>query len=166
MFDSNTMDSGSHSRHLAYDLKTGGAKPFKCVICHKWNTSAALTDCDQCHLVEATKHANFSIDINFDSTFATSGSYNGSPTPVSKTPGSAYGSCVTIYCHSNGTSVSTGTIPANMTPAWGSGTLACYSCHGNGIDNSMPNYDNGSPKANSHSAHSAKTCDNCLSPNN
>ena len=79
-------------------------------------------------LAEAAKHANFSIDINFDSTFATSGSYNGSPTPVSKAP--AYGSCATTYCHSNGTSVSTGTIPANMTPAWGSGTLACNSCHG------------------------------------
>ena len=158
MFDANIMDSGSHTRHLSYDLNTSGAKPFKCVICHKWNASAGLRDCDQCHTVKAAKHANSSIDINFDSTFATNGTYNGSPTPVSKSPGAAYGNCSNTYCHSNGTSVSTGAISNNTSPTWGTGSLTCNACH-----SYPPDYSNGSPKANSHQAHANAgiTCDKC-----
>ena len=35
----------------------------------------------------------------------------------------------------------------------GPGTLACNSCHGTSTTNGMPDYANGTPKANSHSSH-------------
>ncbi len=155
----NLITTGSHSAHLAYKFTTT-SDAFKCVICHAWNTSFSLT-CVSCHdfslTTEYEKHANYQIDIVFDSAFNSSASYN-----QAFTPGNGYSYCSNTYCHSNGTSVSTGTIPNNTSPNWGSGALTCSACHGN-----PPDYSNGSPKANSHLAHSGAhggftfTCDDC-----
>ncbi|MHB8882716.1 MAG: choice-of-anchor Q domain-containing protein [Thermodesulfovibrionales bacterium] len=150
------LGTGSHTAHLDYTLTTT-ADYYKCGICHKWNTAASLNSCAICHnfalFPQYPKHANYQVDLVFDSTFGDP-TYNGS-----FTPGNGYSNCSNTYCHSNGTSVSTGTIPANTTPDWGSGHLACNSCHG-----SAPAYDNGSPKANSHGMHvihSVGDCSNC-----
>ncbi len=67
--------------------------------------------------------------------------------------------CSSIYCHSNGTSVSTGTVPLFMSPAWTSqGPLACDSCHGY-----PPAYEQDNPKSNEHFKHGHQThpCSDC-----
>jgi predicted CxxxxCH...CXXCH cytochrome family protein len=138
-----TITSGSHTRHLQYSfnpaIDTNNRWAFKCVICHKYDQTAALTDCNQCHGQKVAKHANHSIDVAFDLTFG-NGTYNGSPVPGSGWVGAT---CSNTYCHSNGTSVATGVIPANTSPNWGSGTLACNACHGvGGPVTGAPNYAN------------------------
>jgi predicted CxxxxCH...CXXCH cytochrome family protein len=52
--------------------------------------------------------------------------------------------CSNLYCHSDGTSVSTGVIPNNVSPPW-NGSVSCTSCHG-----SPPSYPECYPKANAH----------------
>jgi predicted CxxxxCH...CXXCH cytochrome family protein len=143
------IDTGSHTKHLSYSFNAGNTT--KCTICHKWNSSAPFNDCSQCHTAEYQKHANYQVDVIFDPYFGSNATYNGTPEP-----GDGYSNCSNTYCHSNGTSVSTGTIPANTSPDWGSGSLACDSCHGY-----PPGYTNGSPKANSHLEHSGYTCNYC-----
>lgn len=146
------ISSGSHPTHLNYTFTTTD-NSVKCVICHKWNAGAALNDCNQCHYPatgEKIYHVNGFVDVLFDPTFGNA-IYNGTPAP-----GDGYGSCSNTYCHSNGTSVSTGAISANTSSNWGSGALACNACHGN-----PPDYANGSPKTNSHAKHSSYTCDKC-----
>jgi predicted CxxxxCH...CXXCH cytochrome family protein len=160
------ITSGSHSRHLAYSFKQTGTKLVKrCPTCHLWNPapSAASTDCAGCHSTGLrppeifARHVNGSIDISFNPNFTT-GAYNGTATPVAKAPRSGYSACSSTYCHSNGSSVATGTIPSNTSPTWGSGPLACNSCHGN-----PPSYGNGSPKKNSHAKHDSYgySCSRC-----
>lgn len=149
------LETGSHSVHLDYAFTTTDI--YKCVICHTYNQSTSLgcTSCHNMHLTtEYAKHANYQIEITFDSAFNTSSSaaYNGTPAP-----GDGYNSCSNTYCHSNATSVATGTVTANTSPFWGvSGTVSCTSCHGY-----PPGYINGDPKANSHSAHAVRSCDTC-----
>lgn len=137
----------------------GGA--MTCTSCHdnppssgshtKHATTYSYT-CQQCHsgyVPPANTHVNGAINTAIAASW--SGTYNGDTTP-----GNGFSNCSNTYCHSNGTSVSTGTIPANNSANWGSGTLACNACHGN-----PPDYANGSPKANNHSAHSGYSCDRC-----
>jgi predicted CxxxxCH...CXXCH cytochrome family protein len=70
--------------------------------------------------------------------------------------------CSNLYCHSDGTALSTGVINANITPPWSSATgtfetLPCNTCHG-----FPPTYAQDAPKANSHLIHGAiTTCDMC-----
>lgn len=57
--------------------------------------------------------------------------------------------CSNIYCHSNGTSVSTHVIPPSTSPSWvAAGPLACSTCHGY-----PPQYGQDEPKSNSHVVH-------------
>jgi len=147
------MDSGSHTIHLAYLFTiTGNPSRKKCITCHKLNASASNACAQQCHSTEYDYHANNQVDVLFDTEFGNA-SYNGT-----LTPGDGFSDCANTYCHSNGSSVATLTIPANTSPMWGSGALACDACHGNG-----PDYVNGAPKANSHAEHSSYTCDQCHS---
>jgi predicted CxxxxCH...CXXCH cytochrome family protein len=98
----------------------------------------------------ASKHINHKIDVDFVSKFG--GTYNGNPEP-----GNGYSNCSNIYCHSNGTSVSTAVNPVNSTLDWGTvGALACNGCH-----EYPPAYQNGTLKANSHSIHSSYGCATC-----
>jgi predicted CxxxxCH...CXXCH cytochrome family protein len=65
--------------------------------------------------------------------------------------------CSNIYCHSNGTSVATGTIPAVTSPSWDTtGPLACNTCHGY-----PPAYAQDQPKSNTHSRHQSFSCSTC-----
>jgi predicted CxxxxCH...CXXCH cytochrome family protein len=142
------LASGSHQKHFEYPESQA------CYPCHNWtNSDDPCLACHDASTIEPRrdKHANGSIEVSFAPKY--SGSYSGTPQP-----GDGYGSCSNTYCHSNGTSVSAGTIPGNTPPTWGSGSLPCNSCHGY-----PPDYANGSPKANSHPAHADAgiTCDKC-----
>lgn len=67
-------------------------------------------------------------------------------------------------CHQDGTEISTGLWRStdntyrNLWGAGGSSSFTCDGCH-----NTPPDYDNGAPKANTHTAHAADgwTCDKC-----
>ncbi len=144
----NPMNSGSHTAHLAYKFNLNW-EATKCALCHKWKASAPFGSCGQCH-PEYPNHANYQVDVLFDTEFGNA-SYNGT-----LAPGDGFSDCANTYCHSPGTSVSTGTIPANTSAVWGTGPIACDACHGN-----APDYANGSPKANSHADHSSYTCNMC-----
>jgi predicted CxxxxCH...CXXCH cytochrome family protein len=57
--------------------------------------------------------------------------------------------CANIYCHSNGTSVTTEEMPTGASPSWDTeGPLACDACHGY-----PPQYAQDDPKSNSHVIH-------------
>ena len=135
--------TGNHAKHFTYNLG--------CINCHAYNPAFSgniNNDCIGCHAnlpSESARpnHVNYAVDVNASKYWGTNITYSGTPQP-----GDAYGNCSNTYCHSNGTSVSTGSIPANASPPWGAGALACTSCHGY-----PPGYANGSPKANSHAKH-------------
>ena len=101
-----TMATGSHTKHA--NASTGYGRP--CSTCHT-NPGAA-------------GHVDYSIEVNIDATYG--GTYSGS-----STPGSGYGSCSNVYCHSDGKA--TPTTVASVT--WGSAATTCTSCHGsaNGV---------------------------------
>lgn len=154
------LTSGSHTRHLSYSYGLVTGTMEQCTLCHKWNPSAATFDCNQCHgsLGEKTQHVNGLVDVVFDTYFG-SGTFNGTPLPGD---GYAASSCSNTYCHSTGTSVSTGSIPANTSALWGSGVVPCNACHGtpNGSPyasgdyrKAAPLYADGSPKKNAHQLH-------------
>lgn len=146
--------SGSHTKHLSYSYGLSGSS-IKCVVCHKWDASKTLDDdCANCHgTPQYAKHVNYQVNVAFDSTFG-AGTYNGT-----LKPGDGYSNCANTYCHSNGTSVSSGSVPANTSVNWGTaGPLACNSCHGNATYGSdyrkgAPLYSSGSPKGNAHGSH-------------
>jgi predicted CxxxxCH...CXXCH cytochrome family protein len=148
-FSDSGLNTGSHEEHFFT------VEEEQCYTCHNWNN---IDDpCFSCHDVVTAKplrdrHANYTIDVSITPKYQ--GNYSGS-----SNPGVGYGNCSNGYCHSNGTSVSTGVIPNNTTTVWGTaGPLACDACHGN-----PPGYANGSPKANSHTIaeHSALGCNIC-----
>lgn len=153
------MDSGSHTKHLSYKF-TAASNYMKCELCHSYGVpDISVFECSSCHPTgEKTKHVNGVVNVDFYTSFVgAGGAYNGA-----SAPGNGYSNCSNTYCHSDGTSVSTGIIPDNTSANWGSGALACDACHGN-----PPAYANGSPKANSHYAHSDShfnisfTCEKC-----
>jgi len=119
-------------------------------------------------------HADGSIDINFMTAYTGAGSYSGD-----SIPGTAYGQCSSLYCHSLGdTSVQSGQLdPAYggsiyTNPDWGQGTpIGCNGCHGRTTvpgepDYGGPDYFNagqGLQNSNSHPAHLATglNCSEC-----
>jgi len=89
--------TGSHIKHA----QTQG---YACSVCHSGAGSGT------------TLHADYNIDVAF-SGIAAGGSYSQSPNP----PGNGYGTCSSVYCHSDGKG-------NYQTPTWG-GTVACGDCH-------------------------------------
>lgn len=150
------ITTGSHTRHLSYTLNVNYRDYERCVACHAYKRDGFdPNNCNQgmCHAPTFAKHANYEINVNMPLYFGADASYSGS-----STPGDGYGSCSSTYCHSNGTSVATGSVPANTSADWGAGTLPCSSCHGNGTYSSdfrkgAPLYTSGSPKGNAHISH-------------
>ena len=148
-----TLNSGSHEKHLKYRFNELG----NCQACH-YNYTNNGTDCSSCHLVHGAfiNHIDHTITMAFDPDnilfMEDTGSYSGD-----STPGTPYGSCSGLYCHSDGTAVSTSVLVPKPPLQWGSGPLTCSGCHGY-----PPAYATGTPnKANSHVAHSGYTCNNC-----
>ncbi len=80
----------------------------------------------------------------------------GNPGTTITTPSTGAMTCSTVYCHTNGTSVSTGIVPVVSSPSWSGGAISsCTACH-----QFPPAYANGTPKKNAHGSH-AYTCNNC-----
>jgi predicted CxxxxCH...CXXCH cytochrome family protein len=132
--------SGSHQKHAGATAM--GNYAFSCTTCH-----AGFSE-------TGPDHVDGKVNVTIDPQFGNSAVSAADGQNVQR--GFAGSTCSSTYCHSNGTSVSSGIIPANTSTTWGSGTLSCNSCHGY-----PPNYASGSPKANSHPAHISKSCDNC-----
>ena len=144
---SNPPTAGSHSRH-ANNTSQGGYG-FACTKCHPEVTDGT--------------HVNFQVGWQLEN-----GSYRGLQTgeTVSSAPSTQYQTCSSTYCHSNGTSVATGTISSNTSSVWGTqGSLACNSCHGNTAFTDwrkpMPYYTEDNPKSNSHMMHASFMCNYC-----
>jgi trimeric autotransporter adhesin len=139
---------GSHNKHAG---SGAGQYGFACTKCHVNNTGVL-------------NHANGAINMaNPINGNAGAGYTRGNAPPVANSFNPGY--CTNTYCHSNGTSVSTGTIPNNTSVAWGD-TAGCTSCHGVGGSTGAPTYKSGVPKMNSHTsarAHKTATCDICHS---
>lgn len=137
---------GSHNTHVVVYGKS-------CTTCHPNNTTY--------------DHRNATVDMVSPLGGGGTGAYNrGSFAQVNNSTGLT--TCSNTYCHSNGTSVISGSIPANTSTAWG-GTTSCESCHGaGGGDDGRPNYANNTPKRNTHGdgasygvTHKATPCDTC-----
>lgn len=115
------MATGSHSRHV------NAAKHYtiSCVKCHAAtvNSSTAISD--------TTAHVNRKVNIKFSSSSsAVNGTYGGQATPYAKDPGTAYGQCNNVYCHSNAQN-NGGTGITYTQPTWGNaGSGSCGTCHG------------------------------------
>lgn len=146
------LQSGSHERHLAYRFNESG----NCQACH-YNFTGSGVGCSGCHTIHGPfkNHIDQIIGVTFDpgnSLFSEGTAiYTGDTVP-----GTPYGSCNSLFCHSDGTAISTGVLNSYSSIAWGSGALTCTGCHGY-----PPLYASGSPKANSHQAHNGYSCDKC-----
>ncbi len=151
------ISSGSHTKHID---KIGGLHK-SCAVCH-FGQYRSLSDtedhCIGCHKngvnIWPILHVNGKVDVYFVPEIG--GAYNGTPVP-----GDGYSNCSNTYCHSDGTSISSGIIPDNTSVNWGSGTLACNACHGKSNPKGSPDYANGTRKSNSHSMHTAIGCNYC-----
>jgi len=127
-----SLHAGAQNKHVS---KFGYAN---CSICHNGYSMPSSA-------------STYTIDINFSFNGSTTGTYDGQTGVRYNAPNTATGSmtCSNVYCHSSGTSVSTGIIPAGTSPSWvTAGPLACNTCHGY-----PPQYDQDQPKSNSHVVH-------------
>jgi len=143
----NTTCSGCHGNDNGADFKMGTVGSAT----HTKHVQTYAYDCSYCHAATVTNsrtigtianHVNRMVDVQFSAWPNNTATYIGT-TPKSKLPGSAVGACGNTYCHSNGTSVSSGAIPANTSVNWGAaGPLACNSCHGteSGTSGGAPRY--------------------------
>jgi len=86
--------------------------------------------CTTCHVNYLTQHVDGLSEVAFDPAVSTvvTGSYSGSSTMLD-----AYGTCSSIYCHSNGT----GGSPLVTNFTW-STSLNCAGCHGGLSSNTSP----------------------------
>ncbi len=117
------MKSGSHDKHV----NIANLNTISCGKCH-----AATVSASSMTIIDPSSHVNAKVSIKFNSlTTAVNGTYGGQPTPYSKDPGTAYGQCTNVYCHSTIQSGATGTgAPTYRTPTWGNaGSGACGTCH-------------------------------------
>jgi predicted CxxxxCH...CXXCH cytochrome family protein len=121
---------GSHTRHNDYYPGSAG-----CSTCHPGHTSFG----------HATSAGRAVIVTPKDLASGASGNYSGPTNDYLPSQNNRFGVCTNMYCHSNGTSLSSGITPNVTTPEWGSPSLTCISCHA-----SPPDYVNGTLKTNSH----------------
>lgn len=118
------MTSGSHRAHVdGFGL---GYTTVRCVRCHGATVTSAMS------IGTYGNHVNKLVNVAFDSTTtAMNGTYGGVSSPMTKAPGSAYGSCTNVYCHSSGQGNSGSWPPTYTNPTWGSAaTGQCGTCHG------------------------------------
>ena len=147
--------SGKHAIHA--DPANYG---FDCWACHN---NAGINKTTG---VPTAKHTDQNVDMSFDPVYGASASYSQSPNP----PGNGYGTCSTLYCHSNAKGADAGSgVAQYATPGW-TDTLTCSSCHGveAGSKAGEPAYANGgsgSVDANTHAKHvnSLTDCNFCHS---
>ncbi|MFZ4858146.1 MAG: CxxxxCH/CxxCH domain c-type cytochrome [Desulfuromonadaceae bacterium] len=138
-----SLFQGSHGKHAG---SAAGQYAKACSTCHISNT--------------AYNHANGNINME-NVTYSKTASFAVNDGTFSG------GTCDATYCHSNGTSVISGTVPANTSGVWGTAGN-CGGCHGTAADDGRPNYANGTPKRNTHGdgvsygkTHKVKECSVC-----
>ncbi len=146
---------------VAYPSPTGGTSPgghgkhatadgysYPCQTCHSGGMTAQGGIIQNPRQLEMGFNIFGTIGGVYDGrTLSAPYSYTAAPGTTVTTSGSM--TCSTIYCHSDGTSVSTTVVPAFISPAWTSqGPLVCTSCHGY-----PPAYAHDSPKSNLHADH-------------
>ncbi len=135
----NKMNTGSHSKHVVEN-------DYDCAKCHNETVSNSRT------IGNHANHVNKLVNVKFDAAANPSGlaSYNESPSPAAKIPGTSFGACKNLYCHSNVQGeggIATATVYA--TPVWGDpATVQCGSCHkADGVQGDLTLMDSGSHRA-------------------
>lgn len=115
------MATGSHGRHV----NASKHYTISCAKCHAATVSSSTS------ISDIAAHVNGKVNIRFSSSSsAVNGTYGGQITPYAKDPGTAYGQCNNVYCHSNGQN-NGGTGITYSQPTWGNpGSGACGTCHG------------------------------------
>ncbi|GLI38601.1 CxxxxCH/CxxCH domain-containing protein [Geobacter hydrogenophilus] len=121
------MTTGSHTRHLVFQLGTGNVSAErKCAACHSYTlTGYSPNACSSasCHTGMVQKHANYEINVGIPDFYGATATYN----TANLTPGAGYSSCSNVYCHSDGKATPT----AYATPTWGNAASgSCGTCHG------------------------------------
>lgn len=113
--------TGSHSRHV----NASKHYTMSCSKCHAATVNNAMA------ITDTNTHVNAKVNIKFNnSSSAINGTYGGQATPLAKEPGTAYGQCNNVYCHSNGQNEG-GIGITYKQPTWGNpGSGFCGSCHG------------------------------------
>jgi len=113
--------TGSHSRHV----NASKHYTMSCSKCHAATVNSSMM------ITDTTAHVNAKVNIKFNnSSSAVNGTYGGQATPLAKDPGTAYGQCNNVYCHSNGQNEGGFGITYKQ-PTWGNpGSGYCGSCHG------------------------------------
>ena len=142
---------GAHARHA-----TEAGYNYACTTCHHAGMPVTpVSDNNKIqmgfdvpgHSGEGTHYDGQLLDppYNYQGTYGTTVTLGGSLT------------CSGLYCHSDGTSVSTGQVEGSVSPPWDAqGPIGCGACHG-----APPTYVR-NDKANGHNAHKYfATCDVC-----
>jgi len=166
--DGYLMDTGSHLKHLKFDSTS-----HTCRMCHYTPLYGSMSSCSECHNPGTTyigsniftdfsprgpEHANGVIDVAIHPSFPVAGAtgrYSGDTIP-----GTAYGVCTNLYCHSQGTRSAPPYVLANIsTVAWGGSPLPvdCTGCHNGDRNSSRP------LATLSHGKHSGYDCSRCHS---
>lgn len=124
-----------------------GAGSLLCSSCHADMSGASATGthvrhtnstpenynmpCSNCHPGYTADSANNILHANKTINVAPlAGAYSGGTTPGDHAPGGGYGTCSTVYCHSNALPVGLSEPAVYKSPEWGGGvSTTCYSCH-------------------------------------
>ncbi|KAF0220042.1 MAG: cytochrome C family [Geobacteraceae bacterium] len=157
-WDTQVMSTGSHLKHLKFE--SGQV----CNACHYFGRTNEA--CPQCHIggyfshpvqsARGSEHVNGEINVVFSPAWpalGAGGTYTGDATP-----GTPYGACQNIYCHSQGTRGSAPFETANVaTVQWGGAPMPadCTGCHNGDAASSGP------MGTGSHQKHIQFGCDYC-----
>lgn len=165
-YDSHLLKTGSHFKHLKFEVSSN-----TCKICHYADRYANSGSCGECHNTGTTQigsgrvsditprgpeHADGVVNVAFNPAFpaaGATGSYSGD-----SIPGTAYGNCANLYCHSQGTKATPPYAPGNIpVVTWGGNPMPadCTGCHGGDINSSIP------ITTLSHGKHLGKDCAQC-----
>ncbi len=140
------MSTGAHAKHVNNASVMG--VNFTCSECHNQTVSSGDSP-----VTNFALHVNKQVNIAFNTTLNPGASYAGSPAPMQKAPGSAYGQCTNLYCHSSG-NIARSATPTYKTPSWSDTfTDHCDQCHGDGAGRSHPVYASGTPGSNTANSH-------------
>jgi predicted CxxxxCH...CXXCH cytochrome family protein len=159
--------SNAHLAHINYTTSVG--KTVGCADCHAATAASDTSIGTKANHVDKNINVKFDNAVNLNTDNTTGPTYNGSVTigtaGATKAPGTAVGSCASLYCHSDGNI--NGTTPGFKTIAWNAAAIGCDGCHGNQAGKAHPVYASGvagSVTANSHVKHvetNNLSCDYC-----
>ncbi|WP_279342400.1 CxxxxCH/CxxCH domain-containing protein [Geotalea sp. SG265] len=159
--------SNAHLAHINYTTSVG--RVIGCAECHAATANSDTSIGTKSNHVDKNINVKFDNAVNLNTDNATGPTYNGSVTTGTagavKAPGTAVGSCASLYCHSDGNI--NGATPGFKTIAWNAAAIGCDGCHGNQAGKAHPVYTSGaagSVTANSHVKHvetNNLSCDYC-----